>query len=393
MTHLIKKREGTGRANAELRLLAAERLRARREEIYEAVIHRALSVAPPSGGEASGYVEALRGSIPAAVDYAFEAMEVGEDRMGPTPAAILIQAASSAQSQVGMEVVLLRYAAGFTILSDFLHQEMRTLCEEFDPGYTGLQRELTALFDRLVVEVSEAYRREQARAHGSPGQRRLQRIRRLLAGELVDGSGLDYQLPGRHHAIIVCGQEAVGVARGIARRLGRELLLGDASSDRVAVWLGGSTPIDEDALDDAIRALGKSHRFCLGEPGMGLVGWRRTLRQAEAAHLVSKRSDEGVTRYRDVALVSAALRDPDLGCFLVESFVKPIGGTDSPLAGTTLLFLKSDGNASSAAAALGVSRRTVANRIRTVEMILGQPLRDCSAQLETALRLGTLHEP
>jgi hypothetical protein len=45
---------------------------------------------------------------------------------------------------------------------------------------------------------------------------------------------------------------------------------------------------------------------------------------------------------------------------------------------------------SSAAAALGVSRRTVANRLQTVEARIGRPLGASMPDLEAALRLEEL---
>jgi hypothetical protein len=382
----------TGTVTAAFRSMTAARLRARREEIYDAVIHRALSVAPPSGKEAPGYVEALRASIPTAVEYAFEVIEVGEERAGPTPAAILIQAASSARSGVGLEVVMRRYAAGYSILSDFLHQEMRALATAFDPGYGDLQRELTALFDRLVVEVSGAYRREEeGRSISSPRQRQLERIRRLLAGELVDTARLEYPLECLHLAMIVMSHEPGQAAEGLAGLLDRRLLIGESSAGRCAVWLGGSRPIDGEVLDRATAVLvQEGHRFAIGEPGEGLGGWRRSRRQAEAAYLVAQLGELGVTRYRDVSLVAAAIRDPDLASYLKEAFVDPLGEDRLALAATLETFFQLNGNASSTAAALGVSRQTVASRIRAVETRLQRPLDSCVAQLDTALRLAAL---
>jgi hypothetical protein len=355
------------------------------------VIHRALSVAPPTGREAPGYVEALRGAIPAAVELAFTAIEVGEERVGPTPAAVSVQAAASARSNVGLEVVLRRYAAGYSTLSDFLHQEVRTSVGTSDSGYTVLQRELTALFDRLVVEVSETYRREQSRALPSPRERQADRIRRLLAGELIDPGGLDYPLDGSHLALIVSGAAPEATAGGLAGELDRRLLIGESSTERCAVWLGGKRPIESRRLEAAIRTLvGAGHCLSLGEAGDGLAGWRRSRRQAEAAHLVAQRSHGAVVRYRDVALIAAALRDPDLSHYLTESFLEPLGADRDSLTRTLIAFLAVNGNASSAAAALGISRQTVASRIRMVEERLDRPLAACTAQLETALRLAEL---
>lgn len=379
------------RSLVELRTAVVARLRARQEEIHEAVIHRALSIAPPSGRETPGYVEALRGAIPSAVEHAFDAIAVGEERVGPTPAPIFVQAAASARSDVGLEVVMRRYAAGYSTLSDFLHEELRAEGATSIHGYTMLQRDLTALFDRFVVEVSATYRREEGGSLPSPRQRQLERIRRLLAGELIDTAGLDYPLEGSHLAVIVSGAKQEAAVVALAKGLDRRLLVGESSIGRCAAWLGGSRAFDQEHLDATTRALAEDGlRLALGEPGVDLAGWRRTRRQAEAAYLVAERGSATLVRYGDVALVAAALRDPDLSHFLTETYAEPLSGDRSSLDQTVRTFLELGRNASSAGAALGIARQTVASRLQVAEERLGRTLEDCAAQLETALRLVEL---
>jgi PucR C-terminal helix-turn-helix domain/GGDEF-like domain len=381
----------TPRSLTALRSTVAERLRGRREEIHEAVIHRALEVAPPSGQEAPGYVEALRAAIPSAVEHAFDVVEVGEERVGPTPAPIFVQAAASSRSAVGLEVVMRRYAAGYSTLSDFLQQEILAVNGNSVQGYTALQRELTALFERFVGEVSATYRQEEARSLPSPGQRRLERVRRLLAGELVDPGGLDYPLDGFHLAVIISGSEPEAMASQLADRLGRRYLIGESSLGRCAIWLGGSRPFEPAVVDEAVRTMTEAGlRLSLGEPGEGLAGWRRTRRQAEAAHLVTERCEEPVVRYRDVALSAAALRDPDLRHFLIETYVEPLQDHPSDLMRTLGAVLERGGNASAAAAALGIARQTVNSRLQIAERLLGRPAIACGSQLETAIQLTRL---
>ena len=378
-----------GRTLGSMRVRAAEGLRARQAEIDEAIVHRALSVAPPTGREAPGYVEALRAAIPSAVEYALAAIELGEERVGATPAAIHVQAAASARSQVGLEVVLRRYAAGYSTLSDFLNQEIVGISGDSQVGVV-LQRELTAVFDRLIVEVSDAYRREEERSLPSPRQRQIERIRRLLAGDLVDPAGLDYPIEGSHLALIASGADPGTALAALARSLDRRILLAETSSERCVAWLGGSRPFEAEELDLALTSVQGELRLSLGEPGAGLAGWRRTRRQAEAAELVGRRSEEALVRYRDVALVSAALRDPDLSHFLTEAYIEPLREDRSTLAHTLLTFLELEMNASSAAAALGIARQTVASRLQAAERRLGRRPGVGAAQLETALRLAEI---
>lgn len=372
-----------------LRKEVAARLRARKEEIHEAVIHRALSVAPPSGKEAPGYVEALRNAIPSAVDYAIAAIEEGEERIGPPPAAVFAQTAASAHSRVGLEVVLRRYAAGYSTLCDHLGQEILA-AGGLAKVYAALQRDLTAIFDRLVVEVSEVYRREEARSLSASRRRRTERIRRLMAGEMIDPVGLDYPLGGFHLAVIALGTDPEAALTGLAQGLDRRLLLEDISEDKCAGWLGGPRQLEASEVVAATRSARSDLQIAIGEPGQGPTGWRRTRRQAEAAHLVARRKGAGVVAYREVALLAAALRDPDLAHFLTETFRVPLEEDRLALRETLAAFLEASWNASSAAAALGVTRHTITSRLRVVEERLGRPLVDCAPELETALRLHGL---
>ncbi|HUC06885.1 MAG TPA: helix-turn-helix domain-containing protein, partial [Solirubrobacterales bacterium] len=55
-------------------------------------------------------------------------------------------------------------------------------------------------------------------------------------------------------------------------------------------------------------------------------------------------------------------------------------------------YLAAGGNVSSAAASLGLNRRTVSIHIRTAEERIGRPLAACAAEAELALKLQELDE-
>ena len=57
---------------------------------------------------------------------------------------------------------------------------------------------------------------------------------------------------------------------------------------------------------------------------------------------------------------------------------------------TLRAYYQASGNASSAAAALGVHRRTVTARLEAIEERLGRRLENFSAEIETALRLDAI---
>ncbi len=60
---------------------------------------------------------------------------------------------------------------------------------------------------------------------------------------------------------------------------------------------------------------------------------------------------------------------------------------------TLRAYFAAERNASSTAAALGVSRQTVINRLRVVEERLGRSLGSCAVEVEAALRLEDMGRP
>lgn len=379
----------SSRSLGRIRATTAARLRARQEEIHRTIIHRALSVAPPSGREAPGYVEGLRAAIPSVVEHAFKAIELGEDRLGPLPAAIFSQAGAAAQSEVGLEVVLRRYASGYSALSEFLHQEVQALAGNSHSVYPVLHRELTALFDRVVVEVSEAYRRAEDGSTSSPRRRRIARIRRLLAGDLVDTSALDYELEGWHLALIARCPDGIGMMRELGSRLDRRLLAVEVDETTMWAWFGGRRPFGDEELESFARHDWPDRALVVaGRPGHELAGWRRTHRQASAALSVAVLRPRAFTAYEDIALPAALLRDEDLVTYLEESILTPLAdnrGGGETLRETLQAHFASGENVSSAASLLGVSRQTIAARLRVAEEILGRTITSCRAEIEAAL--------
>ncbi|HWC47817.1 MAG TPA: helix-turn-helix domain-containing protein, partial [Solirubrobacterales bacterium] len=93
----------------------------------------------------------------------------------------------------------------------------------------------------------------------------------------------------------------------------------------------------------------------------------------------------------DVAVLASLLRD-DLGATsLRQLYLEPLESMrDGGKAARETLraYFATQRNVSSTAAALGVDRRTVTNRLRAVEELFGRPLADFATDLEMALRLA-----
>jgi DNA-binding PucR family transcriptional regulator len=128
----------------------------------------------------------------------------------------------------------------------------------------------------------------------------------------------------------------------------------------------------------------------VGEPGEGLAGWRFSHQQAKAALPIAERRGKPVLRYADVAVLASIARDDLLATSLRRLYLEPLEGTrdGGRVARETLrAYFDAERNVSSTAAALGVDRRTVRNRLRGIEELLDRPLTGSLADLEIALRL------
>lgn len=303
------------------------RLQARLPEIEETILTRAHAVASPSSGEDAEYLEGLRAAVSAAVRYCLLGIERGEERAGPLPAPMVSQARQAARNRVGLETVLRRYFAGYTVLGDFLVQEARAASVPVEPSTLHrAQKEFAVLFDRIVASVSVEYRQEAEQSLRPREERTTMRVKRLLAGEPLDTSEFDYDFDAHHLGLIATGSGAQELLRELASRLDSRLLLVQGDERTIWAWLGARQSPDPAALCDLpSTSWPQQTSLVVGEPAQGLCGWRLTHRQAKAALSVALRRPQRLTRFADVALLAAILRDDELREFFTETYLAPLG--------------------------------------------------------------------
>jgi PucR C-terminal helix-turn-helix domain/GGDEF-like domain len=374
----------------------AERLGKRRAEIEQVALVRVYAVSDPGEVEDPEYTLGLREAVRAAVAYAVAAVEsAGRDPLAPVPDQLLAQARAAARNDVSIDTVLRRYSAGYALLGDFLVRE----AQDAEPlAAAELKRGLRAIaevFDRLVASISDVYVRENEERLPDAAHRRAERVRRLLAGEPAGTEDLNYQFDAWHLAAIAAGPDAAEALRDLAAAVGRNLLLARAEGGKtVWAWLGGRGRFAaRELLQHGERTLPGEVLLALGEPGRGMEGWRLSHRQAKAAMAVLQRGHQRRTCYADVALLASALRDEVLAGSLRQIYLAPLeGGQDGgvTLRKTLVAYFAAQRNASSTAAAMGVSRQTVNRRLRAAEARIGRPVDACAAELETALKLCEL---
>ena len=374
----------------------AERLRARRTELEEAVIARFRDVGfDPAAGEDAEYIAGARAAVAEAVDYGLMVIEQGDEWLGSIPPAAVAQARRAARNSVSLDRVLLRYNAGHKLLEDFVMQEAEH--SDFSSERMALRHVLRtqgALLDHFTASIANEYQHEVERVASSPELRRIEHLQKLLAGAPVDASDLGYEFDAQHLGVIAMGARAGEIVRGLAAGLGRHLLSVSRSDETVWAWFGGERPL---AIDDIERLMlpkqSAGVSLAIGQSASGIDGWRLTHHQAQAAMLVALRSPQPITRYADVALLAAVLKDRALARSLVAIHLSPLeeqkdGGAVSRA--TLRAYFTAGCNAATAAAALGVDRHTVERRLNTIETKIGRLLHTCHAELEVALRLDEL---
>ena len=132
-------------------------MQARRPEIEQAVLTRVCAVPDPTEIIDPEYLEGLRAAVSTAIDYGLTAIELGEERSPPMPAALLAQARLAARSGVSLDTVLRRCIAGNTAFVDSLIDAAEDLPRE---ATIQLLRTQAATFERLVTAVLDEYTRE-----------------------------------------------------------------------------------------------------------------------------------------------------------------------------------------------------------------------------------------
>ncbi|HEX7245625.1 MAG TPA: helix-turn-helix domain-containing protein [Solirubrobacterales bacterium] len=369
----------------------AERLRERRGEIEEVALLRTKALADPPQMSEAEYAQGLQRAVSIALQYGIEGIEREEEQAPAPPPELLSQARLAARNRVSLDVVLRRYVAGQALLGDFLLAEAADLPPA--EAKRALRR-LSALLDRLLAAVSVAYAEEKERRQRGSERQRTERIERLLAGEPLETAGLAYNFDAHHLAALAQGAGARQLLDALARELDARLLIVEREGSLIWAWLGTRAPLEpERALRVAGREPPPEVRLSLGEPGEGMAGWQLSHRQAAAAMAVAIGGEEPVVRYADVALLASALQDELLATSLRRLYLAPLeaerdGG--EVLRETLRAYFTAGRNVSSAAAVLGVTRQTIANRLRAVEECVGSTMALGEAEMEISLRLDEM---
>ncbi|HET8863238.1 MAG TPA: helix-turn-helix domain-containing protein [Solirubrobacterales bacterium] len=387
---------GDGPEKEAVRAPLLAHLKEQRPAIEEAIVLRVHGLSDSGGVEDQEYAEGLRNAVAAGVDDGLAGIEWEDDRVRPVPVALLAQARLAARNGVTLDLVLRRYIAGYTLFSDFVMEAAG------DGPIRGHALRLVmhgqaARFERLVLAATGEYNRECGHRRHPPERHEIERVKQLLAGDPNGANGLAYEMDDWHIGAIARGEGAARVLRRLADAVDRRLLLVRPAGDTAWAWFGGRRRI---AMAEVARRLSGTPGdalIALGEPARGVEGWRLTHEQASAALRITRRGSGGVVLYADVGLMASISQDPLLARSLHQLYLAPLAdGRDDGGAGlreTLRAYFAAGSNISSAASALGVSRQTVRNRLRTVEGKLNRTIESCAPELQVALRLDRCGDP
>lgn len=368
----------------------ARRLLARQPEIERAFTR---SRAFPGSDTPEGEGANRRNAVAELVGYAIRCIARGEEESTPIPSAAIAFARAAAWEGATLDTVLVPLIAAYALFNEFVLDETNQISNQDMRRVQSLQGSMLVRLARLLAEE---YKDELGRRATSAQRRRVALVEQLLAGVPVDRRELPYAFDGWHIALVVTGPRAADAARIQAESLGARHPTVAGGNETVWAWIGSRQRISVERLRRALeqQPIPKA-RFAVGEPGEGVEGWRSSHFEARAAHAVAIRMPGEVTYFSAVALEAIALQTPDLAQSLQTTYLAPLarrGRGGATLRQTLRAYFAAGRNASSAASALRVTRRTVENRLRTVESELGRSLNMCGAELEMALRLERLKE-
>jgi hypothetical protein len=367
------------------------RLRAREQEIEDAIVARVTGMFAPVPGEDADYQTGLRATVAAAVNLSLSEMEDPAERPAPIPSVAIAQAHRAARRSISVDTMLLRYLGGHRVLGAFVMDEASRCGISFNGlVLRQLRTAQEAVLERMMTTIAHEHKLERERIERSHEDCHIELVRSLLAGERCDTSQLDYDFDDVWHlGIIASGARAKRVVRGLADELRRQLLCVPTGEGSVWAWIGGRQALQMERVERILSTANNGEvSLTLGEPQLGMSGWCLTHHEAQAALLVALRQPAPLMRFAEHALIALVLQNQSLVRSLVGIYLPSIG---DPVTRETLrAYFAAGCNAATAAAKLKIDRHTVERRLRAVEAKLGRQLRLCHAELEVVLRLEEL---
>jgi DNA-binding PucR family transcriptional regulator len=258
--------------------------------------------------------------------------------------------------------------------------------------------------DQVIEQLIEIYEQERQRwAQRSDGVRAA-RVQTVLTTDGLDTFAaedlLGVSLRGRLTAAVCWTTEAADessprvLGRLLTEVTGRAPLIVRPDSATVWAWLQHpATPtVDVAALTERMAAHPRL-RIALGEPGIGVAGFRDSHAEAVRARQVAElgeHPDRQVHQHAPVALAGLLAGRRDVVRVWVRRTLGELAADDESmlrLRETLRTFFATNGSYNDAAARMHVHKNTVLYRVRKAEEILGRPVTEQRLAIEVALEV------
>jgi hypothetical protein len=377
------------------------RLRARRHEIEEAIFVRSRERVPHSRADAEPAHEQLaRAGAASLLDFGLAVLDgaIAEaepmvDVLERMPLAATDHARLAARTDVSLGVVLRRTVVAHRQLCDFVDAELERGEVLAEPASRRLREALDGLLERLTVTAELRYIRAREEVVRAPLQRRAALVRTLLSGlptSRHELASLDYDVYASWHLALVATLIRPTALEQLADDARVRVLLVPGRSRTMWAWLGayGAEPLR--ACAGAVAGVAApAGSLAIGAPRSGIEGWRQTHLEAEEALPLAMRTNARVVRYEERPLLAAAVGNETLARWLLDLLapLRAQGARGAKVCDTLRAYIRAECSRSCAAAATGVSRRTVQAHLAMAEELLGRPLHTCLAELAAALDL------
>ena len=242
--------------------------------------------------------------------------ELARDRSplpaGP-PAGAVEEALASAQAGVPLDALLQTYRIGHAVAWDAMLEAVNEMDELDRQARTDVllvcSRYTFAYIDRVIPFVTEEYTRERDRLMRGREQRRVQLVRDVLDGAVVDGGELGYELATSHRGVIGWGEGTDAILPLLAAALELRLLLVSVSGQTVWAWLGGTRQSDQCAASRARRARAGRWRARVRSRRRRTRRLPQLASRSAGAHRIAVATGAAVIHYDDVALECVMLAD------------------------------------------------------------------------------------
>jgi DNA-binding PucR family transcriptional regulator len=389
---------------------AVEAIAARRVEVAESVTQTILAELPELAVPelAPGALASTLGSIESFIETVDRGAEPADAR---PPSESMRFARELVHAGVPFTTLMRKYRVGQAAFSQHFLDQLGAQIEDraiFEEAVRRANEIIYVFVDHIADAIVEEYVRERDTWQRSAAALQADTVAAILDGRLTDGAvagrRLRHDVNRRQLGYIVWSDEEGAdertgalerVARPVADELGcsRPLLVRNARS--ISAWIGSSSEFDSESIESMVlpAAWEAGVHVAMGEPGVGLEGFRSSHLEARSAQRVAQltgRQPGSVVRYGAVAIASMAVSDIEQSRRFVKRELGALAGDDDVsrrISATLRIYLEERASPVRTARRLGIHQNTVAHRIRRAEELLARPVTARPLELQVALTL------